>query len=166
MIISIKKYSSLLFLMAMLSACSKQKGFGPNYSAYNTAAVPITIANSVGNRPDPTVTCSVGGDSSITITLNVASTSKHTIKEITKVATSSSYSAIQSAGGTGFFPVPAIPGSGATVTFKTTLGVYISVYPKETFKLNTELVNRFYFRVTLDDGSIVYPTPARVLLVN
>ncbi|WP_431215647.1 hypothetical protein ACQ86N_13830 [Puia sp. P3] len=52
------------------------------------------------------------------------------------------------------------------MTFKTSLSAYHSVYPKEAFKLNTELVNRFYFRITLDDGSIVYPTPTRVLVVN
>lgn len=162
----IKKYSRLLLLVAVLSACSKQNGFGPNYSAYNGGDAPINVQNSIANRPDPTVTASVGGDSSITIILTIPSTSKHTIKEITKVATSSSYTAIQSAGATGFYPVSAIPGNGSTVTFKTSLSVYSSVYPKEKYSLNKELVNRFYFRVTLDDGSIVYPTPVRVLVVS
>ena len=166
MITIIKKYSRLFILLAALPACSKQKGFGPNYSAYNTADVPVTIQNSVGNRPDPTVTCSIGGDSSITVTMNIPSTSKHTIKEITKVATSSSYTAIQSSGTTGFYPVSAIPGNGTTVTFKTFLSVYRSLYPKETIKLNTELANRFFFRITLDDGTIIYPNPARVLIVS
>lgn len=166
MITTIKKYSRFIILLAVLPACSKQKGFGPNYSAYNTADVPVTIANSVGNRPDPTVTCSIGGDSSITVTMNIPSSSKHTIKEITKVATSSSYTAIQSTGATGFYPVSAIPGNGSTVTFTTSLGVYRSLYPKEKYKVNTELANRFYFRITLDDGSIVYPTPVRVLVVS
>jgi len=166
MITKINNLCKYLLLLTLLPACSKQKGFGPNYSDYITASTPITISNSVGYRPDPTVTCSIGGDSSITITLNVAPTSKHTIKEITKVATSSSYTAIQSTGTTGFYPVAVIPVNGTTVTFKTTLGTYLGVYPKEVIKLNTELVNRFYFRITLDDGSIVYPTPARVLVVN
>ena len=162
----IKKLSILLFSAALLYACSKQNGFGPNYSAYNGGDAPITVQNSVGFRPDPTVTASVGGDSSITITMTLSSTSGRTIKEITKVATSSSYTAIQSAGSTGFYPVAAIPGSGTTVTFKTTLSVYHTVYPKEAFKLNTELVNRFYFRITLDDDTIVYPTPVRVLVIS
>ena len=162
----IKKYSHLLFVIALLSACSKQNGFGPNYSAYNGGDVPVAVTNSIANRPDPTVTASVGGDSSITVIMTIPPTSSHTIKEITKVATSSSYTAIQSTGTTGFYPVSAIPGSGTTVTFKTTIGVYRSVYPKETLKLNTELVNRFYFRITLDDGSIIYPTPVRVLVVS
>jgi len=166
MIHTIQKYSRLLLLGTLLSACSKQHGFGPNYSAYNGGDVPVSIQNSVANRPDPTVTASVGGDSSITIIMGLPSTSTHTIREITRVATSSSYTAIQSTGATGFFPVPVIPGTGSSVTFKTSLGVYRSVYPKETLKLNTELVNRFYFRVTLDDGSIVYPTPVRVLVVS
>ncbi|HXO76799.1 MAG TPA: hypothetical protein VN824_16210 [Puia sp.] len=170
MITRLKKYSRYFFLLAFLPACSKQKGFGPNYSDYITASVPITIANSVGYRPDPTVTCSIGGDSSITITLNVAPSSKHTIKEVTRVATSSSYTPIQSTGTTGFYnySVAVNPGSGSSVTFKTTLGEYLTNNPKDkpNVKLNVELPNRFYFRLTIDDGSIVYPTPARVLIVN
>jgi hypothetical protein len=162
----IKKYSSLLLSVAVLAACSKQKGFGPNYPDYNGGNTPVNVTNSIANRPDPTVSASVGGDSSITVILTIPSASNHTIKEITKVATSSSYKAIQSTGATGFYPVSAIPGNGTTVTFKTSLGVYHSVYPKEKFSLNTELVNRFYFRITLDDGSIVYPTPVRVLVLN
>jgi hypothetical protein len=170
MITSIKKYSGYFLLLVLLPACSKQKGFGPNYSDYITAAVPITISNAVGYRPDPTVTCSIGGDSSITITLNVAPTSKHTIKEVTRVATSSSYTPIQSAGTTGFYNYNAAvnPGAGSSVTFKTSLREYLTNNPKDasSVKLNTELPNRFYFRLTIDDGSIIYPTPARVLVVN
>ncbi|MBS1601300.1 MAG: hypothetical protein JST42_01440 [Bacteroidetes bacterium] len=162
----IKRISGLVLSAALLCSCSKQNGFGPNYSAYNGGDAPISVQNAVGFRPDPTVTASVGGDSSITINMVLASAAGRTIKEITKVATSSSYAAIQSTGSSGFYPVPVIPGSGATVTFKTSLSVYHTVYPKEAFKLNTELVNRFYFRITLDDGTIVYPTPTRVLVVN
>jgi len=162
----INRISGLVLSMALLCSCSKQNGFGPNYSAYNGGDAPISVQNAVGFRPDPTVTASVGGDSSITINMVLASAAGRSIKEITKVATSSSYAAIQSTGSSGFYPVPVIPGSGATVTFKTSLSVYHSVYPRETFKLNTELVNRFYFRITLDDGTVVYPTPTRVLVVN
>jgi len=162
----IQKYSHLLLLTAMIAGCTKQKGFGPNYSGYNGGIVPVEITNSIANRPDPTVTASIGGDSSITMIMSIPSTSGRTIKEITKVATSSSYAAIQSAGATGFYPTPAVPGNGTTVTFKTFLGVYHGIYGKESFTLNKELVNRFYFRITLDDGSIIYPTPVRVLVVN
>ena len=162
----INRISGLVLSMALLCSCSKQNGFGPNYSAYNGGDAPISVQNAVGFRPDPTVTASVGGDSSITINMVLASAAGRSIKEITKVATSSSYAAIQSTGSSGFYPVPVIPGSGATVTFKTSLSVYHSVYPREAFKLNTELVNRFYFRITLDDGTVVYPTPTRVLVVN
>ena len=162
----INRISGLVLSMALLCSCSKQNGFGPNYSAYNGGDAPISVQNAVGFRPDPTVTASVGGDSSITVSMVLGSATGRTIKEITKVATSSSYAAIQSTGTTGFFPVPVIPGSGSSVTFKTSLSVYHSVYPKEAFKLNTELVNRFYFRITLDDGTVVYPTPTRVLVVN
>ena len=162
----IQRYSGILLFVVLVSSCTKQSGFGPNYSAYNGGNVPVDITNSIANRPDPTVTASVGGDSSITVTMTIPSTSGRTIKEITKVATSSSYAAIQSTGTTGFYPVSAIPGTGTTVTFKTSLGAYHGLYPKEAFSLNKELVNRYYFRITLDDGSIIYPTPVRVLVVS
>lgn len=167
MITFIKQYFRFIFLAALLPACSKQKGFGPNYSDYSSPAVPVTVENSIGNRPDPTVTCSIGGDSSITVTMDIPASSKHTIKEITKVATSTGYTSIQSAGTSGFYPVAAIPGNGTTVTFKTTLRVYLSVNTKEpAIKVNTELANRYFFRITLDDGSVIYPTATRVLIVN
>src|SRR5260221_8102190 len=66
--IIIKKYSYLLLLVVVLSACSKQNGFGPNYSAYNGGDVPVSVQNTVGNRPDATVTASIGGGSSHTTT--------------------------------------------------------------------------------------------------
>jgi hypothetical protein len=165
MITILKKYSRLFLLVALLPACSKQKGFGPNYSAYNPADVPVSVSNSIANRPDPTVSSSIGSDSSITITLTIPASSKHTFKAVSKIVTSSSYSAIQSSTSTAF-PAPVDPATGTTFTFKTSLSTYLSVYPKEVIKVNTELANRFYFQITLDDGSIIYPTPVRVLVVS
>src|SRR5258708_28185233 len=79
--IIIKKYSYLLLLVVVLSACSKQNGFGPNYSAYNGGDVPVSVQNTVGNRPDPTVTASIGGDSSITITTSIPSPNNRYLQE-------------------------------------------------------------------------------------
>ncbi|WP_431215646.1 hypothetical protein ACQ86N_13825 [Puia sp. P3] len=109
MINMIKRMPAFALSMALLCSCSKQNGFGPNYSAYNGGDVPISVQNAVGFRPDPTVTASVNGDSSITVNMVLASTTGRTIREITKVATSSSYAAIQSTGTTGFFRCPSFP---------------------------------------------------------
>jgi hypothetical protein len=156
-------------VLGITSGCSKQKGFGPNYDDYSGGTAPVVIQNAVDYRPDPTVTTSLGGDSSIKIILTLGNGSKHTLKEITKVATSSSYTAIQSTGTSGFYNVPAIPASGATVTFTTSIKEYRANNTSTKdgdIKINAELTNRFYFRVTLDDGSIVYTTPVRVLMIQ
>ncbi|MBS1664046.1 MAG: hypothetical protein JST68_23575 [Bacteroidetes bacterium] len=161
-----KRYIGLLLLIIAFASCSKQKGFGPNYDDYNPGLYPVSVDNAVDYRPDPTVTAKLSGDSAITITLSLQGNSSRSIKEITKVATSTSYTAIQSAGTTGFYPVAAIPVGGKTVTFKTSISTYLSVYKTEKPAANAELVNRFYFRITLDDGTIIYPTPVRVLIVS
>jgi hypothetical protein len=165
MIINIKRSFSSLFLVAALASCSKQKGFGPNYKDYNGGNTPVVVTNATDYRPDPTISVSLAGDSSITINLSIPATSGRTIKEITKVATSGSYAAIQSTAGP-FYNVPVIAGSGTTVTFKSSIAQYYVNNPKDAApKVNTELPNKFYFLVTLDDGSIVYPTPVRILII-
>ncbi len=169
MFINNKKTIRLLFFLTITAGCSKQNGFGSNLDDYYGGTAPVVVQNATAFRPDPTVTSSLApGDSSIKITLTIAAPSQRTIKEITKVATNTSFTAIQSAGSTGFYNVPAIPVNGATVTFTTSIREYITNNPKtdpKTLVKDTELANRYYFRLTLDDGSVVYPTPVRVLLV-
>lgn len=170
MIINIKRPVRFLFLVGVLASCSKQKGFGPNYKDYNGGNVPVTVQNAIDYRPDPTVPTAVAGDSSIKIVLAIPASSGRTIKEITKVATSSSYAAIQSTGTTGFYNVPVIPGSGTTVTFTTSIKEYYVNNPVSKTNpapaTNSELTFRYFFRLTLDDGSVVYPTPVRVLVLQ
>lgn len=162
------KLTLFLFTAAVLGACTKQHGLGPNYSAYNPAANPIIVTNAVDYRPDPTVSTSLSGDSSITITLSLSGTSGRSLKEITEVAGSTSYAAIQNPA-TKFYNAAPIAASGNSVTFKTSIAEYFKHYavssanPKAT--ANVELSNRFYFMITLDDGTIVYPTPVRVLVL-
>lgn len=158
------------FLMAItvLAGCSKQNGFGPNYSAYNPPATPIIVTNAADYRPDPTVTTSLSGDSSITMTLGVSGTSPRSIKQITEVIASGSYAAIQNPNSK-FYNAAPIPAANNTVTFKTSIAEYFQHYPVSSANpkatANVELANRFYFQITLDDGSIVYPTPVRVLVL-
>jgi len=164
-----KKTIILFFLAAtVLVACSKQKGLGPNYSDYNPGKTPILVTNAVDYRPDPTVSTSLSGDSSITITLSLSGNSGRSLKEITEVAASSSYGAIQTAT-TKFYNSAPIPASNNSVTFKTSIAEYFQHYPVSSANpkatANAELANRFYFRITLDDGTIVYPTPVRVLVL-
>jgi hypothetical protein len=159
----------LLLSIAMLAGCTKQHGLGPNYSDYNPPSVPITVTNAVDYRPDPTVTTSLGGDSSITITLTVSGNSGRSIKQITEVIASSSYAAIQNPNSK-FYNTAPIPATNNTVTFTTSIAAYFQHYPVSSANpkatANAELANKFYFQITLDDGSIVYPTPVRVLILQ
>lgn len=165
---NIYKLTVFILAAAALGACSKQHGLGPNYSAYNPGANPIIVTNAVDYRPDPTVTTSLSGDSSITITLSLSGNSGRSLKEITEVAGATSYGPIQTST-TKFYNTSPIAASGNSVTFKTSIAEYFKHYavssanPKAT--ANVELSNRFYFMITLDDGTIVYPTPVRVLVL-
>ena len=161
---------TVLFLTAIaLDACSKQHGLGPNYSDYNPGKTPIIVTNAADYRPDPTVTTSLSGDSSITITLALNGSSGRSLKEITEVAGSTSYAAIQTAT-TKFYNSAPIAAANNSVTFTTSIAEYFKHYPVSTANpkatANAELTNRFYFMITLDDGTIVYPTPVRVLVLQ
>lgn len=158
-----------LLAVALLGACSKQHGLGPNYKDYNPGPNPVSITNAVDYRPDPTVTASLGGDSSITITLTLNSSVGRSMKEATHVIASSSYAAIENPASK-FYNAAPLTASNNSVTFKTTIAEYFQKYPVSSANpkatANVELANRFYFQITLDDGSVVYPTPARVLVVQ
>jgi hypothetical protein len=163
----ISSFRSVILAAVLLTACSKQSGFGPNYTAYNPPTVPVTVTNAIDYRPDPTVSTSLSGDSSITITLGIPSGAR-TIKEITKVTSSSSYLSVQTSTAAAYNAAP-IPGSGTTVTFKSSLDEYYAKnklsFAKTPPKPNVELTNHFYFEVTLDDGTILYTTPVRILVL-
>lgn len=162
------KLTAFILAAAVLGSCTKQHGIGPNYSSYNPGANPVIVTNAVDYRPDPTVSTSLGGDSSITITLSLSGNSGRSLKEITKVAGATSYAAIQNSA-TKFYNSAPIAASGNSATFKTSIAEYFRHYPASAANpkatANVELANRFYFMITLDDGTIVYPTPVRVLVL-
>ena len=165
-----KKPVYLLFLTAaILVSCTKQHGPGPNYSDYNPGPTPIVVTNAVDYRPDPTVSTSLSGDSSITITLALTGNSGRSMKEITEVIGSTSYAAIQNPNSK-FYNAAPIPATSNSATFKTSIAEYFKNYKvtsaNPAAKANSELANRFYFQITLDDGSVVYPTPVRVLVLQ
>ncbi|GGA87686.1 hypothetical protein [Puia dinghuensis] len=169
MLINNKPVSLLFLSVAVLCSCTKQHGFGPDYTDYNPAQTPIIVTNAVDYRPDPTVTTSLSGDSSITITLSLTGNSGRSLKQITEVIGSTSYAAIQNPNSK-FYNAAPIPATNNSVTFQTSIREYFQHYPVSVANpkatANAELTNRFYFQITLDDGSVVYPTPVRVLVLQ
>ena len=161
-----KSFSCLFLLLAVLFSCTKDKGFGTKSDAIPGNA--ITVQNATDYRPDPTVTTSMTGGGNIQIVLSLPKNSKRTIKEITKVAASTSYTKIQ--GTSGSYVTGAIAGSGTTVTFTTTLTEYFTKIPvsasNPAAKADTELTNRFYFKVTLDDNTTIITPGVRILVLT
>jgi hypothetical protein len=146
--------SGLLF-----SGCKKTEGFTPLTDNISTNAV--TVTNAADFRPGPTVTASLA-DRKIQIVMSIAGGRQ--IKEITRVSASTSYTQVQ--GTTGLYSSTPIPGNGNTVTFNTTIDEYkTKTATTAEPAANTELARRFFFLLTLDDGSKVIPTDVRVLVV-
>ena len=155
-----------LFAAAALTGCTKQK-IGPLSDI--RPAVPVTVQNAMDYRPEPTVATSKSGGGNIQIILAIPSESGRTIKEITKVAASTTYTQIESTGTTGFYTSGPIAANGTTVTFTTSATEYFSKYPlspTNPYNSNAELARRFYFLLTLDDGSTIITTPVRVLVLD
>ena len=164
---SYKKTSSyFLVVLLVLFSCTKQKGFGPKSD--NIPGNAISVQNATDWRPDPTVTTSLSGGGNIQIVLSLPANSKRTIREITRVATSTSYTRIQ--GATGMYTSGIIAGSGITVTFTTTLTEYFTKNPvsgsNPAAKADTELALRFYFLVTLDDNTTIIAPGVRILVLT
>ena len=163
-----KKYiQSLLFLLlttVVMVSCKKDDFNGLSDVR---PAVPVTVTNAIDYRPEPTVSTSVAAGGAIQIILSIPASSGRTIKEITRIAISTTYTKIQ--GTTGLWAT-AIPATGTTYTFNSTLTEYTSkgggAVPAISTTAGTELTNRFYFMLTLDDGSVIIPEPVRVLVTN
>ena len=131
-------------------------------------AVPVTITNAIDYRPEPTVSTSKSGGGAIQIILSIPSASGRTIKEVTRIAASTNFTKIQ--GTTGLYNSAPIPVNATTYTFNTTLAEYVvkgpGVIPTVSATVGTELSNRFYFMLTLDDGAVIISEPVRVLVMN
>ena len=133
--------------------------------------VPVTVSNAAAYRPEPTVTTSLSGGGAIQIVLAIPAGSGRSIKEITQVAASTTYSAIQGMGSPiVYYTAAPISASGTTVTFTTTIAEYFTKHPVSAANpaatANTELARRFYFLITLDDNTVIIPQPVRVLVLN
>lgn len=159
------RYKNLLLLLVITTAlCNCTKQVGPLDDV--RPSVSVTVQNASDYRPEPTVTTSKGGGGAIQIVLTIPQNSGRTIKEITKVAASTSYTQIQSTGATGFYKTTPIAGSGTTVTFNTSLTEYTTITKDKVPASNSELPKRFYFLITLDNGSVIVANPVRVLVLD
>ena len=159
---SINKIVFAISAAIVISSCSKQTT-DPLMDA--RPEVPVSITNATEFRPDPTVTTSIAGGGNIQIVLSIPEGKGRTIKEITKIAASTTYTKIQSAGTSGFYVGTPIPVNATTYTYKTTVDEY-KAKTSGTATVNTELANRFYFLVTLDDNTQLVTTPVRVLVLQ
>jgi len=155
----------VMIAVLVIDSCSKQQ---TNPLLDLRPDVPVTITNATDYRPDPTVTTTIGSGA-IQITLSIPAESGKTIAEITKIAASTSYTKIQGGGTAGFYSATPIPVNGTTYTYNTSLTEYFTKNPVSTAnpaaKANTELALRFYFLLTLNDGSKVVTMPVRVLVL-
>jgi len=155
----------------IMIGCKKQDFNGLSDSR---PAVPVTVTNAIDYRPEPTVSTSIGAGGAIQIILSIPASTGRTIKEITRIAASTTYSAIQSTGATGFYTTAAsftpIAVNATTYTFNTTLAEYVvkgpGTIPTVSATVGTELAKRFYFLLTLDDGTVIIPESVRVLVTN
>ncbi|GAC1416882.1 MAG: hypothetical protein NVS1B13_18840 [Flavisolibacter sp.] len=159
------KLFTLIFSTVIFIACTKQK-LGPLTDL--RPAIPVSVQNSIDNRPGPTVNTSIAGGGVIQIILTIPSSSGRSIKEITKVVAESNYAKLQNSL-PGYSAGP-IAGSGTSVTFTTSLSEYYAKYPptkaNPATTENNELPRRFYFLLTLDDGTTIITEPVRVLVLT
>ena len=159
------KTLSFFFLTIIMISCKKQAFNGLSDVR---PAVPVTVTNAIDYRPEPTVSTSISAGGAIQIILSIPASSGRTIKEITRIAASTTFTKVQ--GTTGLYNSAPIPVNATTYTFNTSLTEYVvkgpGVVPTVSATVGTELANRFYFMLTLDDGSIIISEPVRVLVMN
>ena len=159
------EFLSFLSLAVILISCEKEDFNGLSDVR---PPVPVTVTNAIDFRPEPTVSTSISGGGAIQIILAIPASTGRTIKEITRIAIGTTYSKIQ--GTTGLWNSAPIAVNGITYTFNSTLTEYTAkgggAVPPISTTAGTELTMRFYFMLTLDDGSVIIAEPVRVLVTN
>ena len=165
------QYSFWVLILVFAISCKKTEGF--NSLSDNRPDVPVTVANAYDYLPAPTIKASKA-ENKITITLQIPEASGRKIKEITKIAasTTANYTAIYSgtAVGTGttqLWSNTPIPVNGLSYTFNTTFDEYKTKTGGTTTPGSNAFLNRdFYFLVTLDNGQTIIPMYTRVWVVD
>ena len=157
---------AIFFSLAIMVASCKKDEFG--YLSQNHPAVPVTVGNLYGMYNGvPTVQTSLSVGGSITIKLDIPSTSGRAIKEITRVGLHTTpnggYGTVRVT--TGLYNTAPIAGSGTSVTFSTSISEFTTKtgIAVTTAGTATSFLSRyFYFLITLDNGEQVIPVPVRV----
>jgi hypothetical protein len=165
-------FFSLIAFVAVLSFSScKKDGFGP--LSDNRPDVPVTVNNVFDYRPSPTVKASKA-ENQIKIVLEIPAGSGRTIKQVTKIAasTTANYTAIYSGTAVGtattqLWSNTPITVNSTTYTFTTTFDEYkAKTATAATPGSNTLLGRDFYFLLKLDNDQEVIPTNVRVWVVD
>jgi ABC-type Fe3+-hydroxamate transport system substrate-binding protein len=164
------KFSILIFLAAVALTSCEQNDW--DIVTDSQASIPVTVSNLYGTfNGVPAVSTSVAGGGSITITLNIPSTSGRTIKEISRVGVSNvtnNYKVVQTT--TGLYNTAPVAGSGTSATFTTTLAEFTTktgvAAPSPAGTSTSFLGRNFYFMITLDNGETIIPMPVRVYVNN
>ena len=167
---TLRKIFLSVLVTCSLAACKKDYGpLGPTTDS--RPDVPVTVANVYDYRPAPTVKASKA-ENKIVVTLQIPS--GRTIKEVTKIAasTTANFTAIYSGtvvgtGTTQLWSSTPIPVNATTYTFTTTFDEYklktgVTAVPAS----NTLLGRDFYFLLTLDNDQTVIPQNIRVWVVD
>ncbi len=169
---SLRKIYFLAVIAYSLTACKKDYGpLGPTTDS--RPEVPVTVSNVYDFRPAPTVKASKA-ENKITITLQIPAETGRTIKEVTKIAasTTANFTAIYSGtavgiGTTQLWSMTPIPVNATTYTFTTTFDEYKLKTGVTTVPASNALLGRdFYFLLTLDNGQTVIPQNIRVWVVD
>ena len=164
-------YTSIYILLIAAVSCKKTEGF--HSLTDNPAEVPVTVSNVYDFLPTPTVKASKA-ENKIIITLQIPPEKGKKIKEITKIAasTTANYTAIYNgtAVGTGtsqLWSNTPIPVNATTYTFTTTFDEYkTKTATTATPASNTLLGRDFYFMLSLDSGETIISMNIRVWVVD
>jgi hypothetical protein len=161
---------AILFSIVLFSSCKKD-GFTPLTDT--RPDVPVTVTNVFDYRPAPTVKASKA-ENKITIVLQIPAGTGRTIKEVTKIAasTTANFTAIYSGttvgtGTTQLWSATPVAVNSTSFTFTTTFDEYkTKTGVTATPGSNTLLGRDFYFLLTLDNNQQIIPTNTRVWVVD
>ena len=158
-------------LMLLAVSCKKTEGF--NSLSDQRPDVPVTVANAYDYLPSPTVKASKA-ENKITITLQIPAESGRKIKEINKIAasTTANYTAIYRGTAVGtattqLWSNTPVAVNATSYTFSTTFDEYkAKTGTTATPASNAFLGRDFYFLLTLDNGQTIIPMYTRVWVVD
>lgn len=179
------KLCTLVLLSASIFSCKKDYGNNLGPVEDSVADIPVTVTNANAFERFPVVYTSVAGGGTFSINLSIPA-DKGKIKQITKVATSStvqslSYTNINSTSASTSYRTAAIPGNGSnTITFSSSLAEYLpyrirvgatagpiggttaapTIPQPSTTATPTDIA--YYFKIDLEDGTTILPMPVRV----